>query len=369
MTTTAKPKVAFIGTGIMGAPIAGHIMDAGYELTVYNRTKKKAEGLIERGAAWAKSPAEAANGADVVFTMLGYPTDVEEVYLASDGLLRTAKKGAWLIDLTTSSAQLARDIHEAAEATGIHAFDCPVTGGEQGAVEGTLTLIAGASEGEVAPVLPILESFSSKVFYFDAAGQGQTAKLCNQVSLAGCMVGMADALALAEQGGLDVEQMLAMVGSGMGGSRALSSLAPKAVDGDYKPGFLVEHFRKDLALAIEQAGDLEITLPGTETAFTLYDMLTQIGGGKLGTQAIALLYREQADAVAAGLDWDQLDMSAFEGADDEGEGSCCCGGEGEGHECCSAHDHAEGECCCGGHDDGHECCGGHGDGCCCGSEE
>ncbi len=217
----------------------------------------------------------------------------------------------------------------------------------------------------------VLETFSSKIFYFDAAGAGQTAKLCNQVSLAGCMVGMADALALAEQGGLDASRMLEMVGSGMGGSRALSSLGPKALEGDYKPGFLVEHFRKDLGLAIEQSEDLEITLPGTETAYTLYDMLTQIGGARLGTQAIRLLYCEQADAVAAGLDWDKLDMSAFEGED-----GCCCGHDHEGdHECCGGHGH-DGECGCGGHDGecgcgghghdaDHECCGGHG---CCGEE-
>ena len=222
MTATNNLKVAFIGTGIMGAPIAGHIIDAGYDVTVYNRTKEKADGLIARGATWADGPAAAAADADVIFTMVGYPSDVEDVYLSTDGLIRVAKRGAWLIDLTTSSPTLARDIHDAAEVEDKHAFDCPVTGGEQGAIDGTLTLIVGAKEEDVAPVLPILESFSSKIFYFDAAGAGQTAKLCNQVSLAGCMVGMADALALAEQGGLDVSRMLEMVGSGMGRSRALA---------------------------------------------------------------------------------------------------------------------------------------------------
>lgn len=362
MATTDKPKVAFIGTGIMGAPIAGHILDAGYDLVVYNRTKEKTDDLVARGATYASSPAKAAADADIIFTMVGYPSDVEEVYLAGDGLLRAAKKGAWLIDLTTSSPQLARDIHDAAEVEDKHAFDCPVTGGESGAIDGTLTLIAGISEAEAEPVVEVLKTFSSKIFFFDKAGAGQTAKLCNQVSLAGCMVGMADALALAEQGGLDVERMLEMVGSGMGGSRALSSLGPKALEGDYKPGFLVEHFRKDLGLAIEQSEDLEITLPGAETAYTLYDMLTQIGGARMGTQAIRLLYCEQADAVAAGLDWDQLDLSAFEG---DGEHECGCGhNHGEGHECCGGHDQ-DGECGCGHDHDEHECCGGHG---CCSEE-
>ena len=344
--TTDKPKVAFIGTGIMGAPIAGHILDAGYELTVYNRTKSKADDLVARGATWADSPAEAAADADVVFTMLGYPADVEDVYLSTDGLVRAAKKGAWLVDLTTSSPELARDIHDAAEVEDKHAVDCPVTGGEAGAKAGSLTLIVGATEQEAAPIAPVLACFSGKVFYFGGAGKGQTAKLCNQVSLASCMVGWADALALAEQGGLDAKLMLEMVGSGMGASRAMAELAPKALDGDWKPGFLVEHMRKDIGLAIDQSEELDITLPGCETAYTLYDMLCQIGGERIGTQAISLLYAEQADAVAAGLDWSRLDTSQFEDADD-GEG-CSCG-----------HDHAHGGGCgCNG--DGSCGCEGHG---------
>ena len=349
MTNSAKPKVAFIGTGIMGAPIAGHIMDAGYDLTVYNRTKSKADALVARGAHWAESPAAAAADADVVFTMLGYPTDVEDVYLATNGLVRAAKKGAWLVDLTTSSPQLARDIHDAAEVEDKHAVDCPVTGGESGAIAGTLTLILGSTEADAQPILPVLETFSSKAFYFGGAGKGQTAKLCNQVSLASCMVGMADALALAEQGGLDSRLMLDMVGSGMGSSRALTALGPKALEGDWKPGFLVEHMRKDIRLAIEQSEDLEITLPGAETAFTLYDMLCQIGGERLGTQAISLLYAEESDAAAAGLDWSLLNEDA------DGD-ACACGRE-HGHECGCGHDHGR---------DDHECCGGHGDSCGCG---
>lgn len=349
MTNSAKPKVAFIGTGIMGAPIAGHIMDAGYDLTVYNRTKSKADALVARGAHWAESPAAAAADADVVFTMLGYPTDVEDVYLATNGLVRAAKKGAWLVDLTTSSPQLARDIHDAAEVEDKHAVDCPVTGGESGAIAGTLTLILGSTEADAQPILPVLETFSSKAFYFGGAGKGQTAKLCNQVSLASCMVGMADALALAEQGGLDPKLMLDMVGAGMGSSRALTALGPKALEGDWKPGFLVEHMRKDIRLAIEQSEDLEITLPGAETAFTLYDMLCQIGGERLGTQAISLLYAEEGDAAAVGLDWSLLNEDA------DGD-ACACGRE-HGHECGCGHDHGR---------DDHECCGGHGDSCGCG---
>ncbi|MDY2777690.1 MAG: NAD(P)-dependent oxidoreductase [Collinsella sp.] len=351
-----KPKVAFIGTGIMGAPIAGHIMDAGYDLTVYNRTKAKAAGLIERGATWADSPAVAVEDADVVFTMVGYPQDVEEIYLAGDGLLATAREGAYLIDLTTSSPELARDIAEAAEVVGKHAFDCPVTGGEGGAIAGTLTLIVGATEHDIEPVRPILEAFGDQIFCFGGAGKGQAAKLSNQVALAASMVGMADALSLAEQSGLDTEMVRQMICGGTGKTGAMETLAPKALDGDYRPGFMVQHFLKDLGLALQLAEEKEIALPGADTAFTLYDMLDAIGGGALGTQAITLLYQEEADAVAAGLDW------SLYTADHEDGHECSCGHDhGEDHECTCGHDHGEDhECRCGhDHEDGHECCCGH----------
>lgn len=358
-------KIAFIGTGIMGAPIAGHIMDAGYELTVYNRTKEKAADLIERGAAWADSVAEAAKDADVVFTMVGFPTDVEEVYLAGEGLLASAKDGAYLIDLTTSAPELARDIAGAAEVCGKHAFDCPVTGGESGAIAGTLTAIIGATERDIEPVREVLETFTSKICCFGGAGKGQAAKLSNQVALASAMVGMADALSFAQQNDLDVEQVREMICSGTGNSGAMQQLAPKAIDGDYKPGFLVEHFLKDLGLALTVAEEKELALPGADTAFTLYDMLDAIGGGRMGTQAITLLYQEEAEAVAAGLDWSLY--TAQHEHDDECD--CGCGHDHDhdhgGHECACGHDHGEDhECCCGGegHGEDHECCGGHGHG-------
>lgn len=340
-------RVALIGTGIMGAPIGGHILDAGYDLTVYNRTREKAEGLLARGAHWAESPAEAAAEADLVLTMVGYPADVEDVYLATDGLIRAARKGAWLVDLSTSSPQLARDIHDAAEVEDKHAFDCPVTGGEQGAIDGTLTLIMGTTEEQAAPVLPVLETFSARRFCFDVPGGGQTAKLCNQVSLASCMVGYADAIALAEQSGIDAELMLQVLANGTGSSGAATTLAPRSLAGDYKPGFLMEHLRKDIALALSRSEDLDITLPGAETAFTLLDMFCQIGGGRMGTQAITLLYQDEATCAAAGLDWSLLEQPE----DDD----CGCDHD-HGH--CHDHDHGEDhECCCGhGHDGGHECC-------------
>ncbi|MBY4797482.1 NAD-binding protein [Collinsella sp. AGMB00827] len=362
-----KPAVAFIGTGIMGAPIAGHIMDAGYPLTIFTRTRnERAEALIERGAVWADTPADAAREADIVFTMLGYPTDVEEVYLSSDGLLAAAKRGATLIDLTTSSPELARDIAEAAEVSGLYAFDCPVTGGERGAIDGTLTLIVGATERDIEPIRSLLETFGKHIFCFGGPGAGQTAKLSNQVALAGCLTGMADALSLAQQSGLDLARVRELIVSGTGRSGVMETLAPAALDGDYRPGFKVTHFLKDLGLALQLAEDREIVLPGAETAFGLYDVLDTIGGGEMGTQALTLMYQEEADAVAAGLDWSQYTMSEdsegcgcghdHEHAHEHGEG-CCHGHDG-------SHDHEHGEGCCHGHDGSHDHEHEHGESCC-----
>ena len=209
----------------------------------------------------------------------------------------------------------------------------------------------GASEEESAPVLPILETFSSKIMYFDQPGGGQTAKLCNQVSLASCMVGYADALALAEQTGIDQRQVLELMANGTGGSGASKALAPKALDGDYKPGFMVEHLRKDIALALQRAEDLDVAMPGAETAFTLFDMLCQIGGSRMGTQALSLLYSDEATGAAAGLDWSLLNPEDYGAGDGCGHehGDGCCGGHGEGHGhgegCCGGHGHGEGGCC------------------------
>lgn len=345
----ATKHLGFVGTGLMGAPIVGHLLDAGYTVTVHNRTKEHARSVLDAGATWSDTPAGVCDGADAVFTMVGYPTDVEEVYLGPNGLLGAARPGTYLVDLTTSSPELAREIHEAAESMDLHAFDCPVTGGESGAKAGTLTLIAGSTEADAAPVVDALKAFGSKIYWFGKAGAGQQAKLCNQLSLAGSMIGMAEAIAFARQSGLDVAEMVEMVSGGMGASRALSTFAPQIAEGDWRPGFKVQHLAKDIALALEAADEDGLSLPGAETALMLYDTLARIGGANLGTQVLEVLYEEEADAVAAGLDWSLV----------QGDGH-------HDHEHCD-HDHGDG--CCGGHhhDDGHECCGGHGhghDGCC-----
>lgn len=306
MSIVRMRNVAFIGTGIMGVAIANHLMDAGYKLTVFNRTKQKAKPLLDRGATWADSVAEAVRNADVVFTMVGYPKDVEDVYLSTNGLLATTRKGAWMIDLTTSSPQLAKDIHGVAEVTDKHAVDCPVTGGEEGAVAGTLTLMLGCTQKEAEPIVSLLQTFSQKIFYFDAPGAGQTAKLCNQISLAACMVGYAEALALANQSGIDPAAVRELILSGTGTSGAMEKLAPLSMEGDYKPRFRSEHLLKDLGIALAAAEELELNLPGTSNARDLYDLLCEVGGSQLGSQAVSLLYEDEQTCAAAGLDWSLL---------------------------------------------------------------
>lgn len=347
MSDNARQSVAFIGTGIMGAAMAGHLLEAGYPLTVYNRTAEKCADLVARGARLAASPAEAAADADVVITMVGMPEDVEELYLAKGGLIDASKPGAYLIDMTTSSPALARDIAEVAEVSGRHAFDAPVTGGAQGARAATLTMFCGASEKDLAPVRSVLEVFGSEVFAFGGAGKGQLAKLANQTALAGCMVGLAEAISFAKQGGLDLELTLAALQTGMADSTAMDQLGPKMLEGDYKPGFMVEHFVKDLCLVLEAAENAELTLPGVETANQLYGILNEIGGARMGTQAVELVYDDEAACAAAGLDWSLMG----EDADPEDEDFVPAD---HGEEC---------ECGCGGHHHHH-----HGDGCGCGAD-
>ncbi len=317
-------RVGFVGAGIMGGAIARHLLDAGYTVTIHTRTKGRADDLIASGAAWAETPALAAKEADVVFTMVGYPEDVEDVYLGDAGILQAARKGAWLVDLTTSSPRLARDIHDAAEVMGKHAVDCPVTGGEEGAKEGALTVMLGCTEREAVQLTPLLSTFSRNVLYFDQPGGGQVAKLCNQVSLAACMVGYAEALSLARESHLNVERVRELVLSGTGASAAMERLAPLSLVGDYAPRFRSEHLRKDLSLALSQAEEVGLNLPETDTALSLFDLLCKVGGQSLGTQAVSLLYADEESGTEAGLDWSKVEECEGD-CDGSCGGNCTCG--------------------------------------------
>lgn len=313
----AKPTIGFVGIGIMGKPIARHLIEAGYPLVAYSRCREKAQDLVEAGAQWVECISDVARASQVIFTMVGYPEDVEEVYFGEEGLLASAPQGAYLIDLTTTDPVLAKEIAAEADALGKHAFDCPVTGGEAGAQAGNLTLIVGATQEMIAPVLPILRVFSEQIYYFGFAGGGQTAKLCNQVSLASCMVGYAEALTIAEQAGIDPHEVLRVINHGTGSSGAARVLAPQSLAGNFDPGFLVEHMRKDIGLALSTAEELSVNLPGTTNAFQMFDLLCAIGGERLGTQALTLVYDKPERAHEAGLDWDLLNQDEDE---DESEG-------------------------------------------------
>ncbi len=327
---TARRKIAFIGTGTMGCAMAGHLIDTGHDLTVFNRTPEKCAPLVERGATLAPDVTSAVAGADVVITIVGTPADVEDLYLRRGGILEASAPGAYLIDMTTSSPQLARDISEVAETSGKHAFDAPVTGGPQGAIDATLTVFCGTDEANLAGVRDVLECMAARVIPFGAAGKGQMAKLANQTALAGAMVGFAEAIALAEQGGLDVAQTLDALKGGMGDSKAMATFGPKVLAGDYAPGFMVDHYLKDLNLIEEAAEGMELTLPGIDTARDLYSVLASIGAGRLGTQTIALMYADEATCASYGLDWSRLNP------EDEGQGEdLAASGQG----CSCGHDH------------------------------
>jgi 3-hydroxyisobutyrate dehydrogenase len=293
--------IGFVGTGVMGSPMAGHLLAAGARVIVFNRTRERAESLLERGARWADSPGDAAVQSDVVITMVGYPTDVEEIYLSPRGIVESARRDSVLIDMTTSSPSLAVRIAEAAAARGIAALDAPVSGGDIGARNATLTIMVGGDPEAFAAVEPLLRAMGTNVVLQGPAGAGQHTKLANQVAIAGSMLATVESLAYARAAGLDPRRVLESIGAGSAASWALANLAPRILDGNFAPGFFVKHFIKDMRLALESAEHLGIDLPGLSCAKRLYDRLSAEGGDELGTQALWLLYGSAEERRRAGL--------------------------------------------------------------------
>ena len=285
-------KIGFIGTGIMGAAMAAHLMEAGFEVSVYNRTKEKAEELLRRGAAWCDSPAACAEGKDAVITIVGYPKDVEEVYFGEKGILEHARKGAYLIDMTTSSPELAVRIHEAAAERGLHALDAPVTGGDTGAKVGTLTILCGGEEKDFYAVRPLFEAMGKTIAYTGKAGNGQHTKMCNQIAIAGALSGACEAIAYAKAAGLDTEKMLETIATGAAGSFQLSNVAKKGMEGDFAPGFMMKHFVKDMNLADEAAKENGLRLEILEHVRDICSGLEAEGKGQEGTQSLLKHYGE-----------------------------------------------------------------------------
>ncbi|GGJ12924.1 oxidoreductase [Alicyclobacillus cellulosilyticus] len=284
--------IGFIGTGVMGAAMAGHLLDAGYRLVVYNRSRSRAEGLLTRGAVWANTPAAVAQEADVIVTMVGYPQDVESIYLGADGLVAHAKPGALLIDMTTSSPRLAMRIYEAAKARGVRALDAPVSGGDVGARQATLTIMVGGDEADFLLAQPVFSRLGKNIVHQGPAGAGQYTKMCNQIALASTMVGVCEAMAYAIRAGLEPKKVLASIGTGAAASWPLQNLVPRMLASDFAPGFYVKHFLKDMAIAIASAEEMGLRLPGVQLAKSLYERLAAAYGDDMGTQALWLVYRD-----------------------------------------------------------------------------
>ncbi len=285
--------IGFIGTGVMGRSMAGHLIDAGYTLHVYNRTKSRAQDLLDKGAVWKDSPGEAAVEAAIVFTIVGFPQDVEEVYFGGEGILEHVQKGSIVVDMTTSKPELAQEIYEKAKQKGVSALDAPVSGGDTGAKEARLSIMVGGDEKAYNEVLPLFELMGKNIVLQGGAGAGQHTKMCNQIAIAAGMLGVCEAIAYAEEAGLEPETVLKSIGSGAAGSWSLSNLAPRMIAGNFDPGFYVKHFIKDMRIASESADNMGLTTPGLDLAKNMYKKLAGDGGENNGTQALYKLYKKK----------------------------------------------------------------------------
>ena len=293
-------RLGWIGTGVMGSTMCGHLLGAGYAVTVSTRTRTKADGLVEAGAQWAERPRDIAKASDVVFTMLGYPRDVREVVFGPSGLLESAREGAVLVDMSTSEPALAVEIATAAALHGVHCLDAPVSGGDVGAKNATLSVMVGGPADVFDAVAPCFKVMGATIVRQGDHGAGQHTKMMNQVLIASNMVGVCEALLYAYRAGLDLDSVLASVSGGAAGSWSLSNLAPRAIAGNMAPGFFVDHFVKDMGIALSEASRMQLSLPGLALAHQLYVALQAQGGGLDGTQSLI-----RALGSLSGINWNQ----------------------------------------------------------------
>ncbi|HDR67778.1 MAG TPA: NAD(P)-dependent oxidoreductase, partial [Bacteroidaceae bacterium] len=263
-------------------------------MNIHNRTREKAQKLLDRGALWFDTPAAVTEHSDIVVTMIGFPKDVEEVYFGREGVMSKTKEGMILIDMTTTLPRLAQQIFREAGKRGATFVDAPVSGGEVGAVEGTLSVMAGGEQQVVKEIMPLFETFGKNIVYQGPSGSGQHTKMCNQITIAGTMIGVCEALIYGYKAGLCLETVLKSISKGAAGCWTLDVLAPKIVLGDYAPGFMVNHLVKDLGIALEEAETLKLCLPGLALVKQLYISLQAMGHGKLGTQALFLAVKNIA---------------------------------------------------------------------------
>jgi 3-hydroxyisobutyrate dehydrogenase len=289
-----KPVIGWIGTGVMGSSMLSHILDRGYPAYVFNRTREKASRVIEKGAIWCDSIASVCKQADLLFTMVGFPADVRQVYLSSDGLLEHAKQGSMLVDMTTTSPALAVEIHERAIVKKLHFLDAPVSGGDIGARNATLSIMAGGDLREFEAMEPYFAILGKKIIYQGRAGSGQHTKMCNQIQIAGTMIGMCESLLYGFRAGLDLPSMLNSISGGAAACWSLDNLAPRILRRDFEPGFFVDHFIKDMGIALDEASRMAVSLPCLALVHQLYQSVKALGHGKKGTQALMLALEQMS---------------------------------------------------------------------------
>jgi 3-hydroxyisobutyrate dehydrogenase len=294
-----KTRIGWIGTGVMGLSMCGHIMNAGYRTTVYTRTKEKALPLLEKGASWAASPGEAAAASDVLFTMVGFPEDVRAVYFGQGGILLEARPGTVFVDMTTTEPALAAEIGTAAGLRGAFAVDAPVSGGDVGARNAALSIMVGGDREVVQAILPLLEVMGKNIVYQGPAGSGQHAKMCNQIVIAGTMIGVCESLVYGFKAGLDLPTMLRSIQGGAAKCWTLDNLAPRILKRDFSPGFFVDHFIKDMGIALKEAARMGLSLPGLALVHQLYLAVKAHGHGRDGTQALVLALEQMSQTEIA----------------------------------------------------------------------
>ena len=281
-------NIGWVGTGVMGASMAGHLQKTGHNLWVFNRSKEKAGKLLGNGAKWCSSPAAVAANSEIVFTIVGHPADVREVYLGENGILKAESLCSIVVDMTTSQPSLAKTLFEQAAKKGVESLDAPVSGGDVGARDAKLAIMAGGKREIFEKVLPLFQLMGTTISYMGGSGAGQHTKVCNQILVAGNMIGACEALLYAAKQGLDKQQVIDIVGKGAASSWAINNLGPRIVQGNYDPGFFVEHFIKDMGIALDEAAAIGLSLPGLALVWQLYIAVKAQGHGRSGTQALFL---------------------------------------------------------------------------------
>jgi 3-hydroxyisobutyrate dehydrogenase len=283
-----KTRIGWIGTGVMGRSMCGHLVDKGFRAAVFTRTREKAQALLDKGAVWGETPRDVARQSDVVFAIVGFPNDVREVFLGESGALAGSKSGDILVDMTTSEPSLAKEIAEAARARGVAALDAPVSGGDVGARNATLSIMIGGETEAVNAVMPCFEAMGKTIRHHGPPGAGQHAKMVNQILISTMMIGVCEGLLYAYRAGLDPTKVIESVGSGAAGSWSINNLGPRIIRRDFEPGFFVEHFVKDMGIALVEAKKMGLSLPGLALAEQLYRAVQAQGFGRKGTQALML---------------------------------------------------------------------------------